>query len=210
MSSLFVGVGGLAGNAAFINFSFQHNPAIYSIVASMQSTQFKFNPKLLYKLAFPQYAGGNEVKAKVKRLGNYAQTLRVVNINLIEDKTTSRHDDINKMALMDHTDFADRIVDVVYSDFDDDFNSLKQSISNHLVYSYNKSNGKLAGAVMKLQERYDVICSNIRYLKETGIDAQLENSKRNEGYEQALQELRELLRDATQLSYTATILFKSI
>lgn len=94
---------------------------------------------------------------------------------------------------------ADRMVDLVYGNFKDDFNRMQESISDGLIYCLRKSKGKMSYQVNHLQKRNDIICRNIEYIHTTGLQYGLENAKREKAYNEYKQSMADLVSEVSHL-----------
>lgn len=118
-------------------------------------------------------------------------------------KTQTELDSINPVWKEEMERAADRNIDGMYFQYEDDFKKMQVSISQCLSYSLEKSKGNLAEAVAILQEENESVMSDIAYIHKTGVGYELENTKRQTAYEEARERMRKLLKHSAELVYYA-------
>lgn len=94
---------------------------------------------------------------------------------------------------------VDRNVDLVYSNFKDEFNRMQNTISEGLSYCLTKSNGKLLPHVNELRRQNDIIVEAIAYTHKQGIGYELENTKREKAYIQYKAAMEEIVSRVAHL-----------
>lgn len=98
---------------------------------------------------------------------------------------------------------ADRAVDVTYSAYKDEFERMQNCIADGLLYCMTKSNGKLKYQVDELSRQNDIICANISYIHKQGVGYGLENAKRQQAYEEAKEQMSDLVQRTAHLAAMA-------
>ena len=98
---------------------------------------------------------------------------------------------------------ADRLVDLTYGIYKDEFNRMQNCISDGLLYCMNKSNGAMRRQVDDLTRQNEIICANIAYIHQQGLNHQLENSKRQQAYEEQKVAMTELVGRTARLAAVA-------
>lgn len=100
---------------------------------------------------------------------------------------------------------ADRIVDLTYSAYKEEFNRMQDCISDGLLYCLQKSNGELQYQVDEISRVNEVLCYDIAYIHKTGPGYELENAKRQQAYEDAKKRMEDLVsRTALLCAVAAT------
>lgn len=84
---------------------------------------------------------------------------------------------------------ADRMVDVTYASYKDDFNRMQDCITDGLLYCLQKSDGKLKYQVDEISRQNELLCADIAYIHKTGVGYELENAKRRLAYEEVKQKM---------------------
>ena len=64
---------------------------------------------------------------------------------------------------------ADRMVDVTYASYKDDFNRMQDCITDGLLYCLQKSDGKLKYQVDEISRQNELLCADIAYIHKTGV-----------------------------------------
>lgn len=144
----------------------------------------------------------NEDKSNQKRI----YVPRVAQIPAVLDtkvKTQTELDSINPVWKEEMERAADRNIDGMYFQYEDDFKKMQASISQCLSYSLEKSKGNLVEAVAILQEENESVMSDIAYIHKTGVGYELENTKRQTAYEEARERMKKLLKHSAELVYYA-------
>ena len=98
---------------------------------------------------------------------------------------------------------ADRSVDLTYASYKDEFDRMQDSITDGLLYSMKKSDGKLKYQVDELSRQNEILCSGIAYIHKTGVGYGLENAKRQQAYEEAKTKMQELVNQTAHLCAVA-------
>ncbi len=98
---------------------------------------------------------------------------------------------------------ADRMVDVTYASYKDDFNRMQDCITDGLLYCLQKSDGKLKYQVDEISRQNELICADIAYIHKTGVGYELENAKRRQAYEEAKEKMGEIVSRTAHLCAVA-------
>lgn len=98
---------------------------------------------------------------------------------------------------------ADRNVDLTYASYKDEFNRMQDCITDGLLYCLKKSDGKLQYQVDELSRQNEIICANVAYIHKTGVGYGLENAKRQQAYEEAKEQMGDLVSRAARLCAVA-------
>lgn len=98
---------------------------------------------------------------------------------------------------------ADRIVDVTYASYKDDFNRMQDCITDGLLYCLQKSDGKLQYQVDEISRQNEILCADIAYIHKTGVGYELENAKRRQAYEEAKEKMGDLVSRTAHLCAVA-------
>ncbi len=182
---------------------------------SMEIGPWDFAPGSYYVIWHNKYSGGNgnilhprfkESRSDVQMVG----TVRTASAALQESKkiyVKAEALDMKSMAKRDKTAQADRVADVVYSEFKSDFKKMQELINEGVTFAYEKSHGQLKPELDAIVMENDVITESIKYLHKTGVDAQLENSRRKKGYEDCKESMRKLVAKVYRISQIAQTLY---
>lgn len=182
---------------------------------SMENGGWDFSPGFYYYIFHKNYSGAElkftpwptikfkEDKSNVKR----TFVPRVAHIPAImEDleKTRLQLDTIHPLFIEEMERTADRNIDLVYSQYQDDFEKNQEVINECLSLSLQKSNGKLSEAVELIKCQNDILLDDINFIHRTGIGYEMENNKRQTCYEEVLERMESLKRTALNLYYYST------
>lgn len=194
---------------AFIRHETQHDKEKRYQWLSMEFAQWKFQPKLYYNFLHPNYSGkGKESKSNVKKM-IYERTGQLAEQVIRQGDAEKERAAIDSIYKMDLENALDRQIDLVYSDYKEKFENLQNNISTLLKYVLSVSNGEWADAVNRLQDENSVICESVSYIHKTGIGYELENVKRDQSYQEALDKMKGIYSAAYKLAYLASLNFKT-
>lgn len=98
---------------------------------------------------------------------------------------------------------ADRMVDVTYASYKDDFNRMQDCITDGLLYCLQKSDGELQYQVDEISRQNEILCADIAYIHKTGVGYELENAKRCQAYEEAKEKMGDLVSRTAHLCAVA-------
>lgn len=183
---------------------------------SIENGGWDFAPDYYYYLFHKNYSGAElywttelgfipvphvrfkEPKSNVKRTSvpRLAQVLEALELY---QKSQSELDTIKPVYQEEMLRTAERNVDMMYSQYKNDFNDLQTNISENLNYCLEKSNGKLYGMVDLIKRENDLVLEEIAYTHKEGIGYEMENTKRQILYEESLQKMKDIAGIAAQL-----------
>lgn len=191
----------------------KHDKSKFYQIRSMEDGTWNFTPGLYYITLHKSYSGGDwtgffnikfkESKSNVKRVATsrIAQVpLEVVTINHLNHQI----DSIEPIVKEETIRSAERMVDIVYAQYKDDFTRLGNNIIESLEYTLEKSKGNLIDACNILQRDYDSLCSEIEYIHKQGPGYEIETTKRQLAYEDIKTRLTELAKSCSKLAMVAT------
>lgn len=181
-----------------------------------QPEKWEFGAKWYYLLMHKDYSGAKlNSNLKVKFRENRSNVKRVMtrraaslaSQELKYEDTKKERKEIEELWKEDMENQADRMIDLSYSSYKDDYNDLQDQINQCLTYCMTKSKGKMTKAVNRMVRKNAIICSNISYLRKTGLDCQLESSKREKGYDEALKEMKKIAKQTLNLALIASTIY---
>lgn len=192
---------------------------------SMENGGWDFAPGWYYYLMHKGYSGAytkwewhglksgfyvhfDENKSKIKR---------VMPTRVLEEETqrqklgkaTEERVDMEAQYRQELEFQADRVVDLAYADYSDDFNHMQDVIADGLIYCLERSNGELAPAVDIIKRENELVCEAVAYIHRTGVGYELENSKRQQAYEEQRQAMQRLVRRTAKLAKIAYANYKT-
>lgn len=214
VSLLLLSCGLCVPKASAQTVEYTHDEEMYKQIRSMEAGKWEFSPALWY-LAFHQdYSGarlrGFSVKFNASR-SNTGQLMptRVAETGLEYERLQElRKEEESLTAVMKDEMLAEseRVVDLKYNEYKDEFNRIQKVITEALLYSAHLSKGDARKEVEELAEQNELLCEQIAYFHKAGVNHQLENTKRQLAYEDALTRMRTLKSRALNLA----LLVKSI
>lgn len=182
----------------------KHDEDKFRQIRSMEDGEWNFSPSYYYYYTHKNYSGGystgflginkrfREDKSNVKRVGpsRAAQIpLEVLTMKHLD----SQIDSIRPLVIEEGVRSAERMVDIIYPQYKEDFEALGASIAESITYSMGYTSfGGVAEACNKLQMEYDAICSEIEYIHMQGPGYEMEPTKRQIAYEDARVRMTEL------------------
>lgn len=186
-------------------------------VKSMESIDWNFEPAIYYGWFHPKYSGAknkflgldysfHEDRSDTKRL----MWIRSENTALEQWRTERMQAELDMLAPVvkeEAYQAADRLVDIHYTSYKDEFERLQDQIEQCLAYSIDRSRGKMREAVEEIIAHNKIVCDNIAYIRKTGPGAEMENASRQDGYEQALLDMRAVLAESIYLLRTTINLY---
>lgn len=193
---------------------------------SMENGSWGFAPDAYYHFFHHDYSGSYETwewhgfksgwrihfsedRSNVKRI----MPTRILEEEVQRQRLTKAREEREHAEAMNKEELqlqADRLIDVVYSDYSDDFNHMQDVIADGLLYCLERSNGTLAPAINRIKRENEVICANVAYIHKTGAGYELENAKRQKAYEAQREAMRELVRQTAKLTQVANAYFTKI
>ena len=183
-------------------------------ILSMEFAQWSFGSKYWYRLLHKNYSGAkgflkinfDEGKSNIKRM-MYERTAMLAAQEMRKKDSEAEMNQIDSIMRIELENQIDRTVDLMWDDYKDDFARLKGRITENLSYVIEKSKGKWNHRVADIESQYGIVCDNIDYIHKTGVGFELENSKRQKAYDDAKEELNNILRKSNKLAYAAGIMF---
>lgn len=205
-------------------FQIVHDTQKEKQLHAMESGKWDFEPDWWYYLAHKNYSGAEvywqwagfnselrirfkEEKSNVKR----TYPTRVASASAQHSKFKKVKEEYNYIQTLYKDDLAkeaDRMVDVTYPSYQDDFNRMQTLITEGLLKILLVSNGELKKQVTEIAQRNEVVCANVAYIRKSGPGYELENSKRQQEYEKARSQMQTLLRLTNRLASIAYYFYK--
>lgn len=200
-----------------------NDPQKRKLWSSMEHGKWDFAPDWYYLLFHKNYSGAEAYwqwagfdsgirvrfkveKSNVKQIGPVRVTSAAT--QTIKKKSAIKERDyIYEPFKEDVANQADRLVDVTYSSYEDEFNRMQNVIEEGLLICMNKSKGQLKRQVDDINRQNAIICENISYIHKSGPEGQLSNSKRQKAYEEAKKEMSKLVRKTTKLTQIAMCVY---
>lgn len=207
-------------NAQSPSVTYNHDPQKYKQVDVIENGGWDFAPDWFYYSipGYKKYSGAswhtewkpwpvfkikfNEAKSNVGRCAP-TRTGAAFTENEILKKTKLQLDSITPIYQEELLRAADRNVDLAYQSFKDDFREMQESISSNLQFILERSKGKLNKTVTAYADANDLICERINYIHKTGMNVELENTKREIAYEEIRQDMKNLLKATNRLVFYA-------
>lgn len=180
---------------------------------SMEDGKWEFNPGDYYVLGHKSYSGGyytwnlhikwKESRSNVKRVGP-SRLAQIPLENMAASHIQAQIDSIQPLVEEEAIRTMERMVDIVYPQYEEEFKELGNCISEALTYTELKTGTKYSSACLDLQMEYDAICSEIEYIHEQGNpECQMETTKRQLAYEDARLRMKELAKACFKLANLA-------
>lgn len=178
--------------------------------ASMELTNWDFAPDYYYYLFHKNYSGAElywtmtagfvptphvrfkESESNVKRI-LVPRTGQVPAEVDIKSKTQAQLDTINPIHADAVARALERNIDMVYSQYETEFADMQNAIAKNLNFCLEKSKGKLLDVIESIQRQNDLLLENITYTHKTGLGYELENTKRQESYEESMEKMKKVL-----------------
>lgn len=200
----------------------KHDKEKYYQIRSMEYGTWKFSPGLYYWSLHNKYSGaeaywswslGNfglnyrfkEKDSDCKRVGPKRATA-LVEESLSKAPLQNQIDSIQPLVIEETVRSLERNVDIIYPQYEDDFRQLSENITEGILIAMERGKGRLNEACDLLQMEFDEVCSQIEYIHQTGINHEVEPTKRQLVYEDAKEKLTKLAQQSFQLAYYATTL----
>ena len=186
---------------------------------SMENGPWDFSPDWYYYFLHKNYSGAEmywkwagfksgyrvrfkEEKSNVKRIMPVrvtAEETQRQKLGKVEEERKKVEELYNEELVRE----ADRNVDLTYSSYKEEFNRMQDCITDGLLYCLKKSDGKLQYQVDELSRQNEIICANVAYIHKTGVGYGLENAKRQQAYEEAKEQMGELVSRTARLCAVA-------
>lgn len=205
-------------NAQSPSVTYNHDSQKYKQVDVIENGNWDFAPDFYYYSLHKNYSGAswntkwtpfpsfsikfNETKSSVGRCGP-TRSLSAVTENEVLKKTRLQLDSITPIYQEELVRSADRNIDVAYTSFKGEFSDMQDAISSNLKFVLERSKGKLNKTVSAYADANDLICERINYIHKTGLNVELENTKREIAYEEIRQDMKNLLKATNQLVFYA-------
>lgn len=186
---------------------------------SMENGPWDFAPDWYYYFLHKNYSGAEmywkwagfksgyrvrfkEEKSNVKRIMPVRVTAEETQRQKMKDVEKERKhiEELYKEELVRE---ADRIADLTYISYKDEFNRMQNCITDGLLYCLKKSKGAMEYQVNEISRLNEVLCSDIAYIHKTGPGYELENAKRRQAYEEAKTRMEELVSRTAHLCAVA-------
>lgn len=191
---------------------------------SMEVGPWDFAPDWYYYFLHRKYSGAKAVwqwhglesgyhvefhedKSNVKRINPTrvaSEEVQRMKVSEVEDERKK----LEELCREDLANQADRMIDASYPIYKDEFNRMQDVISEGLLYCMQKSHGELSKIIDELTRRNDIVCSNVAYIRKTGVGYELSNAKRQAAYEDAKTEMSKIHDDTVKLVYITQYFYK--
>ena len=178
---------------------------------SMENGKWEFHPGWYYVSFHKKYSGGYwkglNIRWDVKKsdIGQIA-AVRASEVLLegeAADRVQQQIDTIRSLANEETIRSAERMVDLVYSLYEDKFKEAFDGIDEMTTIINSKSKGELLEDALAIIEEKDLIQAEIDYIHETGLTKQMEQAKRQLAYEEVMKKLQKLYDRSYKLAYFA-------
>lgn len=210
-----MGLFSLFPSVAYAQYTtFNHDSSKYQVIRSTEDGTWGFTPGAYFYVTHKSYSGAylsgfkvkfKESKSNVKRVSvpRIAQIpLEVSTVNRLNHQI----DSIQPLLTEETIRSAERMVDITYSQYKDDFQEYGESITESLAYCLKNGGTGILEACETLQQDYDEICSAIEYIHQQGPGYEIEPTKRQIAYEDVKQRLSELETSCDKLvRYVSTL-----
>lgn len=196
-----------------------HDDQKYKQWRSMENGPWDFAPDWYYYFLHKNYSGAEmywqwagfksgyrvrfkEEKSNVKRIMPVRVTAEETQRQKVSqvEKERAHIEELYKEELVRE---ADRMTDLTYVSYKDEFNRMQNCISDGLLYCLKKSNGAMEYQVNEISRLNEILCSDIAYIHKTGPGYELENAKRRQAYEEAKTRMEELVNRTAHLCAVA-------
>ncbi len=196
-----------------------HDDQKYKQWRSMENGPWDFAPDWYYYFLHKNYSGAEmywqwagfksgyrvrfkEEKSNVRRIMPVRVTAEETQRQKMKDveKERAHIEELYKEELVRE---ADRMTDLTYVSYKDEFNRMQNCISDGLLYCLKKSNGAMEYQINEISRLNEVLCSDIAYIHKTGPGYELENAKRRQAYEEAKAKMEELVNRTAHLCAVA-------
>ena len=183
---------------------------------SMEGGEWGFSPGFYYWLLHKNYSGASLKGFSVKfdagksNVGQIApvRITAAATQNIKRKEAKKEKERIHEPYKEDLANHADRVVDVSYTTYKDEFNRMQDIIEEGLLICMNRSRGEMHRAVEEIMRKNSIVCENISYIHDTRVDSQLSNSRRQKAYEEAKAEMQTLVNRTVHLTALAVTLYK--
>lgn len=182
---------------------------------SMEVGPWNFEPDWFYYLFHKDYSGGETywkwsgfksgIKVRFKESKSNVKTImptRIVSEETQRQKIKKAEEEREKVKELHDEEViraADRNLDLIYQNFQGEFNRMQDAIAEGLTYCLTKSKGKMAPQVDELRRQNEIICNSIAYTHKQGIGYELENTKREKAYIEYKAQMEEIVSRVAHL-----------
>ena len=177
---------------------------------SMENGGWDFAPDYYYYLFHKNYSGAElywnplphirfkESNSNIKR-SSVPRLAQVIEAIELYQKSQAQLDTIKPVYQEEMLRTAERNIDMMYSQYKEDFTDLQDNISKNLNYCLQKSNGRLCDMVDLIKNENDLVLEEIAYAHKEGVGYEMENTKRQILYEESLQKMKKIAGLTAQL-----------
>lgn len=182
---------------------------------SMEVGPWNFEPDWFYYLFHKDYSGGETywkwsgfksgIHVRFKESKSNVKTImptRIVSEETQRQKIKKAEEEREKVKELHDEEViraADRNLDLIYQNFQGEFNRMQDAIAEGLTYCLTKSKGKMAPQVDELRRQNEIICNSIAYTHKQGIGYELENTKREKAYIEYKAQMEEIVSRVAHL-----------
>lgn len=181
---------------------------------SMENGKWEFHPGLYYITLHKSYSGGywkglnirwDVGKSNVKQIAPVRASevgLEAIAANMVQHQV----DTIETLTKEETVRSAERMVDLMYVQYESRFNETFKAIDELTTIINTKSKGQLLEEALEIIEEKHLLQAEIDYIHETGPTKQMEQAKRQLAYEEVLKKLETLKTKSYKLAYYAQTL----
>lgn len=219
LSMLFCAALMAAPDTYAVTFEVVHDDQKYKQWRSMENGPWEFAPDWYYYFLHKKYSGAEmywkwagfksgyrvrfkEEKSDIKRIMPVRVTAEETQRQKMKEAEKERKH-IEELYKEEVAREADRMVDLTYGSYKDEFNRMQDCITDGLLYCVKKSDGKLQYQVNEISRLNEVLCADIAYIHKSGPGYELENAKRRQAYEEAKTKMEELVNRTAHLCAVA-------
>ena len=182
---------------------------------SMEVGPWNFEPDWFYYLFHKDYSGGETywkwsgfksgIRVRFKESKSNVKTImptRIVSEETQRQKIKKAEEEREKVKELHDEEViraADRNLDLIYQNFQGEYNRMQDAIAEGLTYCLTKSKGKMAPQVDELRRQNEIICNSIAYTHKQGIGYELENTKREKAYIEYKAQMEEIVSRVAHL-----------
>ena len=181
---------------------------------AMENGKWEFQPGLYYVTLHKNYSGGYWKGFKIYWSVNKSNVKQIAPVRDLEpgleaiaaSRIQNQVDTIESLAKEETLRAAERMVDVMYSQYESRFKDSFNAIDELTTIINTKSDGALLEDALAIIDEKNLLQGEIDYIHETGPTKQMEQAKRQLAYEDVLKKLEELLNRSYKLAYYALTL----
>lgn len=190
-----------------------HDSEKYKQIRSMENGTWDFGAGTWYWTWHNNYSGAywrwrfgvppwkikyRETDSDTKRCGIPREAQTPLEMLAVQE-LNHQIDSIKPLVIEETIRSAERMIDITYNMYEDDFKDYGQKIKKILTYCLAKGDKGIDKACMSIQMEYEAICSSIEYIHEQGPGSEIEPTKRQIAYEDAKVSLDNLLKSSIKL-----------